>query len=68
VDLDVRVRFGSRVIEYDQYRGEICLQNWEYVSGDLIVAADGITYTVFGLGRYEALTFGRGELGCEGYS
>lgn len=42
VDLDVTVRFGSRVIEYDQYRGEICLQNWEHVRGDLIVAADGI--------------------------
>jgi hypothetical protein len=68
VNLGVQVRFGARVTEYDPYRGEIGVQNWEYVRGDLIIAADGLLYTVFGLERYEDLTFGRSELGCEGYS
>lgn len=45
-DLGVQVRFGARITEYDRYRGEIGLQNWEYVRGDLIVAADG-TYCIW---------------------
>jgi hypothetical protein len=49
VKLGVTIQLGARVIEYQEKKGTVVLEDGSVVAGDLVVAVDGMIRTAFTL-------------------